>query len=617
MENKLEQFWSPIAHQHAVVNSKELRKCYQQCLPKLSAYESAIGQNTQLYQAIKSLDKEALDSVQKKIVTDLLQDLELSGVALTSEKKVRFEAIQARLSELANLFENNILDAVQAFELRITDEALLTGVPEHARATAAFLAQKKQEQGWILTLDAPCYLAVITYCDNRELREILYKAYVTRASDEGPNAGQYDNSALIDEILCLRNEQAQLVGFNNYAESSLQQKMANSCVEVIDFLNKLAACSYTHAKNEYNNLAAFAKQECNLSPIEPWDVAYLSEKLCQRTHTISQEELRVYFPVAKVKEGLFTIINKLYGITLSPVKSAEAWHQDVLCYRLDDEKNETRGFVYMDIFARPNKRGGAWMDSLQSRRKRHDGSIQLPIATLTCNFAKTDSSEKALLSHDEMTTLFHEFGHCLHHLLTKVDYLSAAGINGVEWDAVELPSQIFENWCWEYQAISLLSAHPETQQPLEKVIFDNLLNAKNFQSAMAMMRQLEFSLFDFIVHKDFKRDKNFVADTLNTIRAQCTVTPIAAYNRFQHSFSHIFAGGYAAGYYSYKWAEVLSSDAYARFEEEGVFNPITGRSFLETILEVGSSLPAADAYKNFRGRPATIDALLKHNGIAV
>ena len=616
IEDGLERFWSPFAHLHAVVNSPALRKCYQACLPKLSAYESAIGQNQALYDAIKSIDKKTLNQTQCKIIEDALLDFELSGVALPTAAKQRFEAIQTRLSELSNQFENNVLDASQDFNLHITDIERLSGLPEHALSTAQALAAEKGLVGWVFNLEIPCYLALITYANDRALREEIYTAYVTRASDKGPSAGKFDNTPVMEEMLALRHEKANLLGFDNYAELSLASKMADSTDQVVQFLSDLSHRGHQQAASEFERLQAFARENYGISDMAPWDVAYMSEKKMQARYAISQEELRPFFPLPRVMKGLFTIINKLYGMTMEEVKGVETWHPEVTCYCVKDSENNVRGYIYADLFARQNKRGGAWMDSCQTRRKLSDGSVQLPIATLTCNFAKSAANKPPTLSHDEVLTLFHEFGHCFHHVLTQVDYMSASGIHGVEWDAVELPSQFFENWCWEKEALQLLTAHVDNGQVLPDDLFNKLLAAKNFQSAMAMMRQLEFSLFDFRIHRDYQKQKPaFIPSILAEVRKATTVVPIAPYNRFQHSFSHIFAGGYAAGYYSYKWAEVLSSDAFSRFEEEGVFNPDTGRDFLHQILEVGGSKKAAQAFASFRGRMPTIDALLKHNGI--
>lgn len=616
MEDALEKLWSPLSHLHAVVNSPNLRDCYQRCLPKLSAYEAAIGHNQALYNAIKSIDKQVLNKTQCKIIEDTLRDFELSGVALSKEHKQRFEAIQARLSELSNQFENNVLDSSQAYQWHITEEKRLSGLPPHALHQARTLAEEKGLSGWMLNLEIPCYLAVVTHADDRSVREEIYKAYATRASDQGPTAGQFDNSPNMDEMLSLRFEKARLLGFNHYAELSLATKMAESGDHVMRFLFDLNHRAHKQAKTEFEKLCRFAKNEYAIEEVAPWDVAYLSEKKRQKHYAVSEEELRPFFPLPKVMDGILIILQNLYGMRMECVTGVDTWHPDVTCYRIKDSNQTVRGYIYVDLFARQNKRGGAWMDSCQSRRKAQDGTVQLPIATLTCNFAKPAANQPPTLSHDEVLTLFHELGHCLHHVLTQVDYLSASGIHGVEWDAVELPSQFFENWCWEEEALQRLTAHVDTGQPLPKELFQKLQAAKNFQSAMAMVRQLEFSLFDFRMHQDYQPNcPGFIAKTLAEVRKDTTVVPIASYNRFQNSFSHVFGGGYAAGYYSYKWAEVLSSDAFSRFEEEGVFNAKTGQDFLHKILEVGGARKAADAFMDFRGRMATVDALLKHNGI--
>lgn len=616
MEDALERFWSPMSHLHAVMNSPELRDCYEACLPQLSAYETAIGHNQKLYNAIQSIDKKTLNGTQRKIIEDTLQSFTLSGIALSDENKVKFEAISAQLSELSNQFENHVLDATHAWHLHITDVNRMQGIPEHAVQRARELAEEKELSGWILTLEFPCYLAVITYADDRGLREELYKAYVTRASDQGPFARQFDNTSVMQSMLKLRYEKALLLGFANYAELSIATKMAKSTQEVMNFLSDLSRRAYKQAQTEFKQLQDFAFKTYQLSYLEPWDIAWISEKKMQLHHAISQEELRPFFPLYKVMDGMFNIINTLYGMTLKAVEGISSWHPDVVCYEVKDSQDMLRGYIYMDLFARPHKRGGAWMDSCQSRRKLRDGSIQCPIATVTCNFAKATGKKPATLSHDEVLTLFHEFGHALHHVLTQVDYFDASGISGVEWDAVELPSQFFENWCWDAEALQQLTSHVDTGIALPEEMFDKLMAVKNFQSAMGMMRQVEFSLFDFRIHQEYDSTKpECIATILADVRQQTAVIPIAPYNRFQHSFSHIFGGGYAAGYYSYKWAEVLSSDAFARFEEEGIFNVKTGRDFLHCILEVGGSRKAADSYKAFRGRMATIDALLRHNGI--
>lgn len=618
MDDKLERVWSPLSHLHAVMNSPDLRECYQACLSKLSNYETTIGHNKKLYEAIKSIDVTPLDATQRKIIHDDLQAFELSGVALSPEKKHRFEAIETRLSELSNQFENHVLDATQAFTLLITDEARLKGLPEHALHAAKTLAEEKKQSGWLISLDIPSYLAVMTYAEDRALREEIYNAYVTRASDQGPSAGQFDNTPVMNEILALRQEKADLLGFKNYAELSIATKMVESTQQVMDFLNDLIQKAHAQAENEFNELVDFAQHEFSKEPLAPWDIAYLSEKRRQACFRISQEELRSYFPLPKVMKGLFYIVSKLYGMHLEKMESIDTWHPDVQCYQILDSHKKPRGIIYMDLFARQNKRGGAWMDSFQSRRQLNDGTIQLPIATLNCNFAKPVANKPPTLSHDELITLFHEFGHCLHHVLTQVNYLSVSGIHGVEWDAVELPSQFFENWCWEEEALLELAEHVDTHEPLPHSLFEKLIAVKNFQSAMGMMRQLEFSLFDFRIHQnETPQDKNAIANILADVRKKTTVVPTVPYNRSPHSFSHIFSGGYAAGYYSYKWAEVLSSDAFSRFEKEGVFNQKTGQDFLHEILEVGGSRKAHESFEQFRGRKATVDALLRHNGIII
>lgn len=616
MADELEQYWSPIAHLHAVTNTPALRQCYQACLPQLTAYSSAISQNKALYEAIKSIDTNVLDSTQKKIIHDQRRDFKLAGVHLPLEQKKRFETINLRLATLSNEFDNHVLDATQAFEYLLTDEKRLQGLPAHTIEQARRLAVTKKQSGWLLTLETPCYIAIMTYADDRALRETMYQAYATRASDQGPHAGQYDNTAIIQETLALRHEKAKMTGFAHYAERSIATKMAKTTQEVLDFLYQLHEKSYAQAKQEFADLEHFCTTIGHTTKLAPWDIAYYSEKKKQQEFAISEEMLRPYFPLARVMTGLFQIIHQLYGIRVEALSSVDTWHPDVRVYQIHDENNKLRGYLYMDLFARPNKRSGAWMDSCRSRYRLPDGQIQTPIAFLTCNFTNPVGEAPATLSPEEVTTLFHEFGHCLHHLLTQVDYLSASGIGGVEWDAVELPSQFFENWCWAEESVHLLSSHVDTQEPIPTHLMTQMLAAKNFQSAMQLARQLEFALFDFRIHlecdpKNPEQFKNIIAD----VRKKISVVPFVDYNRFAHSFSHIFAGGYAAGYYSYKWAEVLSSDAFGRFLEEGVLNPKTGRDFLHCILEVGSSQTAAEAYQKFRGRMPSIDALLRQDGI--
>lgn len=617
MHDELERFWSPLSHLHSVADSPVLRTCYEACLPKLAAYESSIGQNQALYDAVKRIDPRKLDASQQKIISDCLRDFKLSGVALSPEHKERHKEIVARLSYLTNQFETHVLDAVQDYSYHVTDAARLVGLPAHALAQAELLAKEKKMSGWLFGLDAPSYLAVLTYAEDRALRETIYAAYVTRASDQGPSAGKFDNTPVMQEILALRFEMARLLGFPHYAALSLATKMAESPQHVTTFLQDLITSSQHQAREEFAQLSAWAREHLHLEKLEPWDVAYASEKKQEATFSISQEALRAYFPLPKVLTGMFGIIERLYGIRFTEVKDIDRWHPDVVCYRLLDEQNAVRGYIYMDFFARAHKRSGAWMDSCQSRFAHADGQVQLPIAMLTCNFAK--SGEVAYLSHEELQTLFHEMGHCLQHVLTQVDYLSASGIHGVEWDAVELPSQFFENWCWEALPLQMLTQHAQTGESLPTAVFQQLVAAKNFQSAMAITRQLEFALFDFRLHEKFtdKADAHLISNILKEIREQIAVVPFVPYNRFQHGFTHVFSGGYAAGYYSYIWAEVLSSDAFGRFEEEGIFNEKAGRDFLQQILEVGGAKKATEAYVAFRGRMPTVDALLRQRGIRV
>lgn len=611
MEHELEEFWSPISHLHSVMNSPELRECYAACLPKLSLYSSAIGQNFALYTALQSINRLTLNVVQNKILDDHLLDFQLSGVALEKQDKQRLEEISSKLSDLSNKFENNLLDATDAYELHITEIDRLAGLPAHALAYAQALAQKSGREGWILNLEFPCYIAVLTYADDRNLRATMHYAYATRAS-----AGKFDNSAIMSEILALRHESALLLGFPHYAALSLATKMAESPESVNDFLNDLSNRARAPALKEFAELQTYADEHKIVDQLEPWDLAYVAEKQKQTCYALDDEQLRAYFPLPQVMAGLFLILEKLYGMQAEMVPAVTVWHSDVSCYRIMDVENNTRGYVYLDLFSRENKRAGAWMDGLQRRCLQPDGVIVAPVATITCNFTNPVQGNPATLSHDEVITLFHEFGHALQHVLTQVDEWSASGIHGVEWDAVELPSQFFENWCWHQESLSYLTANVETGEKLPEHLFKSLWAAKNFQSAMGLMRHLTFALFDFRLHQqDPRLNNNFIDDLLTDVRDTTAVVPYAPYHRFQHSFSHIFAGGYAAGYYSYLWADVLASDAFSRFQAEGIFNQQAGQDFLHNILEVGGSCKALQAYVNFRKRPPTIDALLVQYGI--
>lgn len=619
-EDRLSQMWSPVSHMNSVVNSDELREAYNACLPKLSQYGTEIGQNEALCNSYKALKESAafaeLNTAQQKAITNTLRDFHLSGIDLPAEKKARYGELKQRLSEICNKFAENVMDATQGWHKHITDEAELAGLPDSAKGLLQQLAAQKELDGWVITLDFPSFHPVMTYAEKRELREEIYTAFVTRASDQGPNAGEWDNTPVMDEILELRYELAQLLGFNSYAEFSIETKMATSTDEVLGFLNDLADRSVAQARNEFAELQAYAKDEFGAEDLKAWDVGYYSEKLRQQRYAISQEELRPYFPASKVIAGMFEVVNRLYGITFEEVTDQiDRWHDDAKYFLVKRDGEQIAGF-YLDLYARENKRGGAWMDDCRVRRRKADGELQLPVAYLVCNFSAPVGDQPALLTHDEVTTLFHEFGHGLHHMMTKVEVADVSGINGVAWDAVELPSQFMENFCYEKEGLDLIASHVDSGEGLPQEMLEKLQAAKNFQSAMMMVRQLEFALFDFRLHHEYTPDwDSSVQSILNEVRAQVAVLPPVEFNRFQHSFSHIFAGGYAAGYYSYKWAEVLSADAFSRFEEEGIFNADTGRAFLENILEMGGSKEPAELFKAFRGREPQVDALLRHSGI--
>lgn len=615
----LGKIWSPISHMNSVVSSDELREAHDACLPLLSEYGTWVGQHEGLFQAYKALresDEYAeLDEAQRKVIDNTLRDFTLSGVALPKAQKKRFAEIQARLSELSSTFGNNVMDATMGWTKHITDEAELAGLPESALEAASQAAHQKDLQGWLFTLDIPSYLPVMLYADNRELREEMYRAYATRASDQGPNAGQWDNSEIIKEILALRTELAGLLGFANYSERSLATKMAASTEQVVGFLRDLADKSKPQAEKELDEVKAFAASTYQADTLEAWDIPYYSEKLKQQRYSISDEILRPYFPEHRAVNGLFGVVEKLYGLSITEVENADTWHEDVRLYSITDREGVLRGQFYLDLYARPKKRGGAWMDECRVRRYQSNGELQTPVAYLTCNFNGPVGDKPALFTHDEVVTLFHEFGHGIHHMLTQMSVPGVSGINGVPWDAVELPSQFLENWCWQEEALGLISGHYETGEPLPKELLDKMLAARDYQAAMQMIRQLEFSLFDFLLHMEDGHSVD-VQKILTQVREEVSVIQPPFFNRFQNSFGHIFAGGYAAGYYSYKWAEVLSADAFSRFEEEGIFNPQTGADFLHHILEMGGSREPMDLFVAFRGREPEVDALLRHNGIA-
>lgn len=620
LDASIDKVWSPVSHLNSVMNSDELRVAYNACLPKLSQFGTELGQNEELYKAYKALAKSPaygqLDIAQKKVIDNALRDFRLSGVELSQADRDTYKLISQKLTELTAKFEENLMDATHAWKKHIIDEALLSGLPESTKAMAQQFAQREKLDGWLFTLDFPSYMPVMSYADDRDFREEIYTAFATKASDQGPHAGQWDNTNIMIDILKLRHQLAQLIGFENHAERSLATKMAQSPQQVLDFLSDLALRSKSIAEQEFSELKAYANEVAGMEELEAWDVTYFAEKLRQQRYSISQEELKPYFPENKVVSGLFAVVNRLYGLDIKERKDIDVWHKDVRFFEIFDGNGELRGQFYLDLYARNHKRGGAWMDECFVRRQTEMG-IQTPVAFLTCNFSEPVGEQPALFSHDEVTTLFHEFGHGLHHMLTKIHHAGVSGINGVAWDAVELPSQFMENWAWEREALDLISSHFETDEVLPQDLFDKMIAARNFQSAMIMLRQLEFSLFDFRLHLEFNPEQDQqVEKILAEVRDQVAVVKTPSFNRFAHSFSHIFAGGYAAGYYSYKWAEVLSADAFSKFEENGIFDRATGIEFLESILEQGGSREPMELFIQFRGREPEIDALLRHSGIA-
>jgi oligopeptidase A len=634
MKERLSRMWSPVSHLNGVMNSDALRAVYNENLPRLSEYFTELAQDERLYAGYKAIAASAgfaaLTQAQKKIVTNTLRDFRLAGAELPPDKKARFKEIQKALSTLTSRYSENVLDATQAWSLHVNDEKDLAGLPDSVRAMARQAAQEKNLPGWRFTLEGPSYVGFMTYADNRDLRHEMYEAFVTRASETGPTGGKWDNGPLIPQILKLRAEAAALLGFKNYGEYALQTRMAKTVDEVMQFLRDLAARSRPAAQKEYDELKRFAREQYGLENLEAWDVTYYAEKLRQSRYAISQEDLRPYLPETRVVPGMFEVVRRLYGLDIRERRGVEVWHPDVRFYEIYDAAGELRGQFYMDLYARANKRGGAWMDDCIGR-KRTPAGVQVPVAYLVCNLAPpvdgksaaqgsagggAEGRKPALFTHDEVTTLFHEFGHGLHHMLTRVDHVGVAGINGVAWDAVELPSQFMENWCWEREALDLIARHYETGAPLPEELYRKMQAAKNFHAGMQFVRQLEFALFDMRLHSDFDpTGGQTVQQLLDAVRAEVAVIRPPAYNRFQNGFTHIFAGGYAAGYYSYKWAEVLSADAFAKFEESGVFDRRTGTEFLNHILERGGSEEPMELFVRFRGRKPTVDALLRHTGL--
>ncbi|HWH46196.1 MAG TPA: M3 family metallopeptidase [Burkholderiales bacterium] len=615
---RLRRAWGQVAHLNAVNNSPALRETYNANLGRISQYFTELSQSEALFRKYKALrasaDFSAFKQAQRKVIDNELRDFRLGGVELPAERKTRFKQLSERLAQLSSKFNDNLLDATNAFELIIPDRAQLSGIPEDVLEAAHKAATEAGKTGWKFTLQMPSYLPVMQYADNRDLRERLYHAYATRASEIGNAA--WDNTALITEILQLRREQAQLLGFKTFAELSLEPKMADSPAQVLEFLNELAMRAKPYAERDLAELKEFAAKLPGLAELQPWDVAYVSEKLRVARYAFSDQEVKQYFPEQQVLDGMFRVVEKLYGLSIA-ADEAPRWHEDVRFYSIRDADGALAGQFYMDLYARPSKRGGAWMDDAITRRRKAAG-IQTPVAYLNCNFSGPVGGRPAMFTHDEVITLFHEFGHGMHHLLTRVDVLGVSGINGVEWDAVELPSQFMENFCWEWDVLRDMTRHVDSGQSLPRQLFDKMVAAKNFQSGMQTVRQIEFALFDMQLHHDFDpAGRRTPLDLLDEIRRRVAVIIPPPYNRFPNGFSHIFGGGYAAGYYSYKWAEVLSADAFSLFEENGVLNPVVGERFREEILGAGGSRPALESFVAFRGRKPNIDALLRHNGMAV
>ncbi|ODV10712.1 MAG: oligopeptidase A [Thiobacillus sp. SCN 64-317] len=624
---KLGRAWGQVSHLHSVMDSPALREVYNVNLQKITVYYAELGQNEALFAKFKALKAStgfaALTDARRKIVDNELRDFRLGGAELPADKKARFMQVQEALAQLSAKFEENLLDATNDFALYVDDAARLAGVPDDVLSMMKTAAEADGKTGWKITLHMPSYLPVMQYAGDRALREQVYRAYVTRAS-EFPTAtspeGKWDNTPLIASILKLRREAAELLGFASYAQVSLAAKMADTPSDVLKFLDELAVRARPYAEKDYAELKAFARDELGLTDLQAWDTTYVSEKLSVARYSFSDQEVKQYFPEPRVLAGLFRLIETLYGLHVRE-DQAPVWHPDVKFYTLTDHAGQRVGQFYLDLYARASKRGGAWMDDVITRRRTADG-IQTPVAYLNCNFSGPVGGKPALFTHDEVITLFHETGHGLHHLLTRIEELGVSGINGVEWDAVELPSQFMENFCWEWDVLKHMTAHVDTGAPLPRELFDRMLAAKNFQSGLQTLRQIEFASFDMHLHDDFDPSGPRTAlDLIDDIRKQVAIVIPPAYNRFPNNFSHIFAGGYAAGYYSYKWAEVLSADAYALFEDEaegygGVLNPEVGHRFWSEILAQGGARPALESFKAFRGREPTLDALLRHNGMA-
>ena len=613
---RLRRAWGQVSHLNAVMNTPELRETYNANLPRVTELFAELAQNEDLYRRYRQLRDSAefsrLESARKKVIENELRDFRLGGAELPSKQKAKFKANAETLAKLSSRFNDNVLDATNAFELLIEDRKRLEGIPEDVLESARQAAEQAGKSGWKFTLHAPSYLPIMQYASDRALREQMYRAFATRASEFGNP--DWDNTEVIREILRLRRDQARLLGLRNFAEVSLTPKMAETPEQVLSFLLELGVRAKPYASRDLDEIRRFAKDELALPSLEAWDIAYASEKLRVARYAFSDQELKRYFPENKVLGGMFRVVETLYGVA---IKEADAprWHEDVRFFEIRDTSAELIGQFYVDLYARPSKRGGAWMDDAITRRRKPE-RLQTPVAYLNCNFSRPVGDKPALLTHDEVITLFHEFGHGLHHLLTRVDELGVSGINGVEWDAVELPSQFMENFCWEWDVLKDMTGHVDSAEPLPRSLFDKMLAAKNYQSGMQTLRQLEFAMFDMHLHYDYDPEGSATPqDVIDRVREQVAVLIPPAFNRFANGFSHIFGGGYAAGYYSYKWAEVLSADAYSLFEESGVLNPEVGLRFRDEILARGGSRPALESFVAFRGREPKIDSLLRHNGM--
>mgnify|MGYP000956962306 CR=1 FL=1 len=619
-EDAMNRCFAPVGHLHNVCDTPELRAVYGDAIELLTDFGTDIGQHAGLCAAVRAIraraDFDALPMAARKLVDDALLDFRLAGVDLPPDQQQRFRAIATELSRLTTEFEQAVLDATEAWTLDLPEtDARLRGLPESALAQLRQAAREAEVDGVRITLQPPVYQAVMMHADDRALRELVYTAYQTRASDQGPNAGRFDNGPRIERILALRHEAAQLVGFANAAEESLATKMAETPERVLHFLHDLAARAKPVATREITELAAFARTRFGIASLEPWDVSYASEKLRIERYALSEEELKPFFPLERVMAGLYALTERVFGVRLVERQGVDLWHKDARCYDLIDAQGTAFAVVYLDLFARSGKRGGAWMDVARSRKRI--AALQRPMAYLTCNFAPPTAELPSLLTHDDVLTLFHEFGHGLHHLLTEIDYPSLSGIEGVEWDAVELPSQFMENFGWHRETLDLIATHWRSGEALPEALFQRMLAAKHFQAGLFLVRQLEFALFDFRLHLEFDPARGArVHELLAEVRGEVSVIQPPAWQRFANAFTHIFSGGYSAGYYSYLWAEVLSADAFARFEAEGITNAETGRAFRGEVLAVGGSRPALDSFVAFRGREPDPAALLRSYGLA-